>query len=205
MKKYLLFLSLSLVVLFASGQTAMINGQQNSPSAVCAGSNLVLTASITGGFQIGDSLKWIQQINGATPVMVAHTLYVTPDLTVPCNPVTPFPSVPAVLGNYYDYTLIIKRGVNTFISWKHIIVNPLPIVTVAPLANDTVTVCNGTSTTLSTNTGSGYTYQWYSSPTVHPGTWTSISGATANTYATTTQAWYMVKVTLNGCVVNSNW
>ena len=60
----------------------------------------------------------------------------------------------------------------------------------------TTTFCTGGSVVLSANTGTGYTYQWYSGGT-------AISGATAASYTATTAASYTVKVTSGGLSTTS--
>jgi hypothetical protein len=62
----------------------------------------------------------------------------------------------------------------------------------ATITSGSTTTCQGSSITLTANTGTGYSWQWYlnGSP---------ISGATASTYAASTAGNYQVMVTVNGC------
>ena len=73
-------------------------------------------------------------------------------------------------------------------------VNPTPIVS----ANGSTTLCSGGSVTLSTNTVTGYTYQWQLNGN-------NISNATASSYTTISSGNYTVTVTYAaGCSATSN-
>jgi hypothetical protein len=206
MKKLMLFFVLSLIVFFASGQTAYINGSNNQIISICDSTTIMLTASISGGSQPGDTISWAQRINGTgVPVTLAHVVYDSAiNVTVPRNPASPTIIVPAVYGNYYEYWAVIKRSGTNYSAHIRINVNQKP--TVVPTTNDTVSICNAASTILSTNTGVGYTYQWQSSPVVHPGIWTNVPiNGNSNAYVATSQQWYRVVVSYGGCSASSNW
>ena len=205
---------LSLMVFFAAAQdTTKINGSTNSTIYVCAGSNIVLTGSINVPFLTTDSLIWKQCIDDVLPyVTILRTIYTTSTVTVPCNSTFPFSATPAVFGHSYSYILIVKRIGNTvpppagFTASITINVNPLPTASVTP--GGPLTVCYGTSVTLTANTGVGYTYQWQTSSDgglLVP--WADIPSATTSTYtyvAGNTSA-YRIKITnSNGCINYSN-
>jgi PKD repeat protein len=70
-------------------------------------------------------------------------------------------------------------------------VNPLPNATITPAGP--ITVCGGNPVTLTTNTGTGYTYQWYNNGT-------PITGATNFQYSVIATGDYIVQITDgNGC------
>jgi hypothetical protein len=70
--------------------------------------------------------------------------------------------------------------------------------TATATAGGPTTFYQGSNVTLTSNTGTGFAYQWYNNGTI-------ISGATAATYVATTTANYTVKITdANGCVSNAS-
>ncbi len=79
------------------------------------------------------------------------------------------------------------------------ILEPTPGNTLASLS----TLMCGTTALSLQNPGTGFTYQWQSSP--DNATWTDIGGATASTYTATPAAttWYRCAVSLSGNPVNS--
>lgn len=157
--------------------TATISGA----SSFCQGSNTTLTSSTTGGVT---TYQW--RLNGGNIALATNPTY--------------------VVSSAGSYDLVVNNGACGATSNIIVITqNPLPIVITTPLPNDTITICSGSSTVFSTTFNAAYTYQWQSSPTVHPGTWTNVPGATSNTYTVSTLGHYMVKVTLNGCTLDSNW
>lgn len=162
-------------------QTPTVTISAAGPTTFCEGFSVILNSTTTGA----TSYQW--KLNGANIAGATSPSYVATQNG--------------------DHSLAVSNGSCTINSLPiTVTVNPLPIVTVSPNPNDTVTVCNGSSTTFSANLVAGYTYQWQTSPTIQPGIWTDIPGATTNTCTTNIGEWHRVRVTgSNGCVRNSNW
>jgi hypothetical protein len=94
------------------------------------------------------------------------------------------------------YVRIQPIGCSSFVSSGNtvvnVITNPTPTISSSAGAN----VCTGQSTTFSTNSFAGVTYQWQRENV-------NISGATNQTYIATLGGQYKVVQTANGCVRNS--
>jgi hypothetical protein len=73
-------------------------------------------------------------------------------------------------------------------------VTPLPT---SVISCPQTTICNGSTTTITAQTGSGYSYQWQANNV-------NIAGATSNIYIASSGAPYKCIVTANGCSVTSN-
>jgi hypothetical protein len=94
-----------------------------------------------------------------------------------------------------NYTVFITCGPNSVMSDPvAITVNPLPVAAVTPTG--TISIQQGNSATLTGNTGTGYSYQWYLDGS-------AISGATSSTYNATLPGTYELEV-YNGCYAVSN-
>ncbi len=146
MKKVILFFCSFLIMLFASGQTAYINGSTNSTIAICTNTTTTLTASILGGFQSGDTISWGQRINGiGATVEIAKDAYISViSVTVPRNPATPSIVVPTVFGTYYQYYLVVRRAGINYNAQIRINVNAAPtignVTFSSPCSDGTMTV-----------------------------------------------------------------
>ena len=107
MKKIISIFCMILFSAFAFGQTVSISGS----TTACAGSTFTLTGNVSTGLQAGDSLIWVQQVNGVGLVTIARIMYPTnPNtITVPRDPSFPATIVPAAVGTY-RYYLYVKRN-----------------------------------------------------------------------------------------------
>lgn len=76
-----------------------------------------------------------------------------------------------------------------------VLVSSLPPAEIT--ASGPLEFCQGGSVSLTTSSGSGYSYRWYRNGT-------SISNATAISYTATTTGEYSVRVTVNGCTASSS-
>ena len=151
MKKLILAIAWLLMSVFAFAQTASISG----PNHLCEGEyNQWMYAQITGGIQTTDTLIWLQSINSEPTVVISDTTGNWPSVIIPRDPVT-LNLIPAVVGNIYSYTLIIKRGTNTYYSMISVSVIPMPAIT---LTANPASLCPGQSTTLHVTGGTDYTW-----------------------------------------------
>ena len=95
-----------------------------------------------------------------------------------------------------SYTVVVtSNGCSTTSAATAVSVSAAPTASIT--AGGATTFCNGGSVNLSANTGTGLTYQWRRNGT-------SISGATASTYAATTAGTYTVVVSNGGCSTTSS-
>ncbi|MEO6830669.1 MAG: gliding motility-associated C-terminal domain-containing protein, partial [Chitinophagaceae bacterium] len=89
------------------------------------------------------------------------------------------------------YNVIISNGACVAIASPiTLTVNPAPVVNISP--SGIQTICTGTSLALSTSSNAGWTYSWLRNGL-------SISGATNNTYTTSSAGIYQVKVSTAIC------
>ena len=156
------------VVTFGTIGTPSINNGA-SPTTFCQGGSVTLTAtSIVAGY----TYQWYNNgtaISGATASTYSATA-----------------------SGSYTFTQT-NGGVTSSVS-NAITVTVNTPATATATAGGPTSFYQGSNVSLSVNTGTGYTYQWYNNGTV-------IAGATAATYTATTTANYTVKITdANGCV-----
>ncbi|MBX2905416.1 MAG: Ig-like domain-containing protein [Taibaiella sp.] len=140
-------------------------------TSTCAGTPLVLNAN-TG---VGLTYQWSES---GTPIVGATN------------------STYAVLtpGNFT------VRVTNSSGCWEvsaPVAITVVPVPSMLVTASGPLSICNGSSVTLSASTGTGYTYQWYS-------TAGAIPGATSSSFiATLTGNYYVVISTPSGCTATS--
>ena len=151
-----------------------------SPLNVCAYDSVVLTAGVTAGY----SYQWL---NGTTAIPGATNITYTAD-------------VPGT----YNYRLKVTNPFGcsdtTTPGLFPVIVYPIPVSTIT--ASGPLTICAGSSITLSVPSVTGYTYQWFAGPTA--ATATPLSGATNASYvASATGYYYAVVTSPEGCVSGS--
>lgn len=165
----------SVTVTVNSAPTATITA--TGPTTFCSGGSVTFNSSTTGGVT---SYQWRL---GGVPISGANAASYTA----------------STAGNY---DLVVNNGACSGTSTAlSVTVNPLPPATVTP--NGPQQICFGSTIVLTAN--AGYTYQWQNSPSGLTGTWTSIPGATNQTYNINTTGWYRVRTTdLNGCQNYSN-
>jgi len=143
------------------------------PTTFCTGANVVLSITAYTGF----TYQWYSNgvaIAGATSTSITAT-------------------------TSSNYTVIQTNGTvsSSVSSATTVIVNTLPTATIS--AGGSTSFYQGSSVSLSANTGTGLSYQWYQNST------TLISGATSANYTASTTASYTVVVTnANGCSQTSN-
>ena len=141
------------------------------PTTYCNGDSVTLTATVVSGF----TYQWYNNgmaISGAT----ATTIKVF---------------------NAGSYTFVQTNGAASSSPSLsiNITVNSLPSATVTP--GGPTTFYNGSNVILTSNTGAGFTYQWYNGTTL-------ISGATSATYTATLSGSYKIKITNSfGCFTYS--
>jgi gliding motility-associated-like protein len=140
----------------------------SSPVSFCQGDSALLVSSSTGV-----TYQWL--LNGADILDAVDSIY--------------YASQPG------NYSVVVS---NNCASDTSLIVSatqmPLPTALISP--NGTVGICQGSSAVLSSNTGSGYTYQWQMNGT-------DISGAIDSTYTAMVPGTYNVVVTNNCGSVSS--
>lgn len=94
---------------------------------------------------------------------------------------------------FYDWVIQADPCISTRTATTAVIGGGSGITPAAVLPAGPVNVCSGTNVTLSANTGSGLSYQWYRNSTL-------ISGATSATYtATLSGSYYVVVTSAGGC------
>lgn len=193
MKKHIFLGMFLITTLFSFGQTATINGSNSSAFPLCVGSTSVLTANITGGFIAGDTLSWVQQINGGTPVVLLRTDATTATFTIPA----------VITGNSYLYTMVVRRGLNSYPANVTITTTTPPTVTVTPAGP--LNLCFSETILLTATNIVGATYQWKSSFDGNTGTWMDIPGQITDTYTAGSlgSRWYGVEINYAGCVSRS--
>ncbi len=180
-----------ITTLFSFGQTATINGSNNSAFPLCAGSTSVLTAGITGGFIAGDSIAWVQYINNTFQGVLLQTAATTNTFTIP----------PVTSGIVYKYQIWIRRsGINYQASVTITTTTP-PTVSVSPAGP--LNLCFGETILLTATNIPGATYQWKSSFNGNPGTWADIVGENTNIYTASTEQFYGVEINYAGCVTRT--
>lgn len=154
----------------------VVNISAGGPTTFCGGLNVVLTSTVTGA-PAPYTYAWR---NGTTPTGTTTASYTA--------------------NTSGTYNIIAFTAFGCSDTSNNIVVNvvPAPVVTVS--ASGSLTFCDGNSVTLTSSTGTGYTYQWYDGTT-------PISGATNNTYTATTTGNYNIHVTNpTGCLtVSSNF
>ncbi|SFH24250.1 Ig-like domain-containing protein [Pontibacter chinhatensis] len=137
------------------------------PAAICAGGSTTLTASGA------DSYTW-------SP---AAGLSATSGATVTASPATTT-----------TYTVTAVSGGCTVTSQVTVTVNPNPVAVITQGPN--AVVCEGENVTLTAQTGTGYSYQWYLDGVI-------ITGGTESSISTDASGSYTVEVTLGECTVMS--
>jgi hypothetical protein len=169
---------------------------QPANTTICAGANTSFTAVVTGG----TTYKWQVSINGGgtftdVPNAAPYSNVTTTTLNI---------TAASVALNNYQYRLVATTGTCSSTSTAGTItVNTAAAITSQPV---NASVCTGSTATFSvTASGTGLTYQWYSSPTGAGGSFTTLgataTGASYTTGAVTvsTNAFYQVIVTSAGC------
>lgn len=141
------------------------------PTTVCTGSTVQLNASA------GDAWQWY--LNGS-----------------PISGATTQTHIANVSG---DYTVLVTVGTcNAPMSAiTNVSIIPLPIANVTP--NNPQNTCFGGSILLTADPVMGAAYQWQYSPDGYA-PWSTIVGATNQTYNATISGWNRVQVTVGGCV-----
>ena len=206
---------------FCAGGSVMLDGGNYSSyqwNTVPAQSTSSITVSQTSTFnlQVWDN-------NGCTAVSAPITITVDPN---PVPVITPDGPIAFCIGgnvrldagvwDAYEWsgagettsfiTVSVTRTVDVTVWDNHgcqgtsapltVTVNPLPPAVVTPAGP--VLICSGSPATLSANTGTGYTYQWYNNSA-------PISGAVGSTYLATTTGLYSVRIVdANTCTNLSN-
>ncbi len=91
-----------------------------------------------------------------------------------------------------NYTVKVSAGTSceATSSVVSVTVNPTPAATIS--ANTPLSFCSGNSVTLTSSSGTGYTYQWYKGGNL-------INGATQSTYSANTSGSYTVVTTIGTC------
>lgn len=140
-------------------------------TAICPGSSITLTANSGANL----TYQWFKNGNAInTATSISYTTADTGSYSVRVT-------------NYY--------GCTNLSSTRIISAAPVPASYVTALGP--LTFCNGSSVTLKTSSGSGYTYQWYKYGN-------PIAGAVNQTLVATTSGTYKVQVTnSNGCTKKS--
>jgi hypothetical protein len=144
------------------------------PTSVCAGSTQTYTASpIPGAIAYTWSLP-----GGWTGTSTTNTITVTVGTT--SGQVT-------VMGN----DACSNNGTATSLT---VTVNAAPSANIT--AAGPVTFCQGSNVVLNSNTGLGYTYQWYQG--------TTMVGTNTSSYTATASGNYSIHITAGGCTTTSN-
>ncbi len=139
-------------------------------TTVCSGGSITLADATAGGV-------WT---SGATGIATINTSGVVTGVAVGSAPIT--------------YTVTNSFGC---VSRATTTVTVTSGISATATAGGATTFCAGGSVTLSSSTGSGYTYQWQVGGT-------NISGATSATYTVTTSGVYNVVITQGSCVASSS-
>ncbi|MBK8498337.1 MAG: T9SS type A sorting domain-containing protein [Flavobacteriales bacterium] len=135
------------------------------PTSFCTGGSVVLSAATGTGY----SYVWYR--NGTIISGAASSSYTA-----------------TLAGNYT--AAIASNGCTTTTTAATVTVSSVPAASIT--AGGSTTFCGGGSVTLTTGTGTGYTYAWKRNGT-------TISGATANSYSATQAGSYTVTITSGGC------
>jgi hypothetical protein len=165
-------------------------------ATICTGTNTSFSAVVTGG----TTYKWQVSTNGGT------TFTDVPNAAPYSNVTTTTLNITGatIALNTYQYRLVATTGTcSSNSNAATITVNNAAAITSQPI---NATVCTGSTATFSViASGTGLTYQWYSSPTGTFGSFVSLgataTGASYTTAAVTvsTNAFYQVIVTSAGC------
>ena len=161
---------------------------------VCAGTNTSIVANATGG----TILKWQVSTNGGTVFTDLSNAAPYSNVTTTTLNITGA----SIALNNYQYRLVAATGTcSTNSNAALLVVNTAAAISTIGQPINTSICTNGTNTAsfIVNATGSGLTYQWYSSPTGNAGTFVIISLATNATYTTgvvtnTTDGFYQVIV-----------
>ena len=151
-----------------------------SPLNICAYDSVVLTAGLTAGY----SYQWL---NGTIAIPGATNITYTAD-------------VPGTYNYRLKVTNVFGCSDTTSSGLFPVIVYPVPISAIT--ASGPLTICTGSSVTLTVPSVTGYTYQWFAGPTAAAAT--ALSGATNSSYIATATAYYYAEVTSpEGCFSSS--
>ncbi len=169
---------------------------QPANATVCVGANTSFTAVVSGG----TTYKWQFSTNGGATFNDVPNAAPYSNINTTTLNIT---GVTAIL-NTYQYRLVATSGTcSTNSNAATLTVNTAATITGQPI---NTSVCTGSTASFTVvATGTGLTYQWFSSPTGTLGSFTSLGAtATAATYTTgavtlATNAFYQVVVTSAGC------
>jgi hypothetical protein len=151
--------------------TSLPSGNINTlNTTICSGS----TGSMSVYSTLGYSYQW--KLNGAAISGAISYLYTT-----------------TVAGSY---TCTITNACGSYTT-PAVVLTTGTLTTATITAGGPVSFCPGGSVVLSSNTGTGYTYQWYNNGAL-------ISGATSSSYTATIGGTYACKITSGTCNLTSN-